>query len=371
MRNRLIFLSAATLTIVTCLLCLSSCDNGEESKQDNFDRSAMLQHYADDLIIPSYNVLLAQVNVLETAATTFTGNVSVDNLLTVQQAWKNAYRDWQYANAYNFGPAGEAGLKKTLVAEIGLFPVSETKVDNAISTSTYDLSDANRDARGFLAVEYLLFNLTDDNAAVVTAFENTTRKQLLLDLIANIKTQISTVSSEWSTYKSTFVANNGTAVGSGVSLLYNEFVSSYEALKNYKVAFPLGLMAGQTQASPADVEAYYSGESLEMLKLHVTALENIWYGKNREGIDGIGFKEYLEAVEGGPALITSIENQFAAIHAKLDPLDVSKRFSEEIEISTTPYVALNTELQKNVYYLKSEMSSLLGIAITFSSADGD
>jgi uncharacterized protein len=33
--------------------------------------------------------------------------------------------------------------------------------------------------------------------------------------------------------------------------------------------------------------------------------------------------------------------------------------------------ALHTELQKHTRFFKSDMSSLLGIAITFSSGDGD
>ena len=360
----------ALIVILTTSLFVSSCDDNEKN-QDNFDRTALLQHYADHLIIPAYTTLLTDINSLQTAATTFTETPSTNNLAAVQTAWRNAYSSWQFANAFNFGPAGEAGLKKTLVTEIGLFPVSTTKIEAAISSGIYNLSDANRNARGFLAVEYLLFSLTDDNNAVVASFENTTRRQYLLDLISNIKTQVSTVSTAWTSYKTEFIANNGTATGSGVSFLYNELVSSYENVKNYKVAFPLGLMAGQTATSPGDVEAYYSGASLKMLKLHIQSLENIWNGKGLNGTDGIGFKEYLDAVEGGPALVTTIQNQFTAIHAKLDALDDDKRFSDEVDTNAAPYVALQTELQKNVYNLKSEMSSLLGIAITFSSADGD
>jgi predicted lipoprotein len=289
-----------------------------------------------------------------------------------QLAWENAYINWQYANAYNFGPAGEEGLTKGLIEEIGTFPVGVAKVENAMNTETYNFKDFNRDARGLLTIEYLLFDLQDNNQVVVDAFQSQSRKKYLTDLIHDTKTRVDAVVEAWSTnYVNSFTTNNGTDVGSSTSLVYNEFIKSFESIKNFKVGLPLGKRPGQIQIEPSKTEAYYSGSSVKMMKTHMQAVVDLWHGRKQDGTDGIGFKEYLEAVEGGTTLVASTEAQLEAIVKALQSIPDKPRFSEQLQSNATAIDVLHTELQKNTRYFKSDMSSLLGIAITFSSGDGD
>ncbi len=364
---------SATLIVLLGTLCFTACDPSSEPTNDSFDRKAMLQNYANNLIKPSFVELQSKVNALQTATGTFGTTVNEQNLAALQTAWKDAYTAFQYANAFNLGPAGEAGTRKKLVEEAGTFPVSTTKIENKIAANTTNLNDFDRDARGFLAVEYLIFNRQNDNAAIVTQFANAARRNYLAALTAKLKEQVDAVVTAWNdAYTTDFLNNNGTSAGSSTSQLYNEFVASFEAIKNLKLGLPLGKRAPQTEAAPQLVEAYYSGQSLPMLTAHLTAIENIWYGKSTlNGQDGIGFKEYLQSVEGGSALIASTETQLAAIHTALQAIPTATPLSVQIVNSPVPVENFYNELQKNVRYFKSDMSSLLGIAITFSSGDGD
>lgn len=370
MKMKTIVITSVTLFLST--LCFTACDPTTEPTGDSFDRKAMLQNYADNLIKPSFAELQSKVNALQTATGTFTTTVTEQNLTALQTAWKDAYTAFQYANAFNFGPAGEAGTRKKLVEEAGTFPVSTTKIESKIAANTTNLNDFDRDARGFLAVEYLLFNLQNDNAAIVTQFASAARRNYLTALSAKLKEQTDAVVTAWNdTYTTEFVNDNGTSAGSSTSQLYNEFVASFEAIKNLKLGLPLGKRAPQTEAAPQLVEAYYSGQSLPMLASHLTSIENIWYGRSRSGQDGVGFKEYLANVEGGPALITATETQLAAIRTAQNAVPTTTALSVQIAANSAPAESLYTELQKHVRYFKSDMSSLLGIAITFSSGDGD
>lgn len=348
-----------------------SCDNGENT-EDNFDRTALLEHVADDIIIPQYTNLQGKVNALKSASDAFTTNTNDGNLATLQSAWLDAYKAWQYANAFNFGPAGEEGLRKGLIEEAGTFPVSETKIEANITNNNTNMSDFNRDARGFLAVEYLIFRVDDDNTTVLGNFESANRRSYLTALVNKLKSQIDDVVAAWNgSYKQLFISRDGTDVGSSTSQYYNEFVKSFESIKNFKVGLPMGLRPGQVQTEPQLVEAYYSGTSVPMLKEHLQAIENIWYGKSTEGEDGIGFKEYLESVSGGPALITLTEAQLAEVNASLDALPEDERLSLQLNDNAENVETFYEELQIHTRYFKSDMSSLLGIAITFSSGDGD
>lgn len=350
------------------ILIIQSCTETPESPSNSFDRSAMLTHYADDFIIPAYAALNTNVNVLKTKAEAF-ANAPDESLLTdVQDAWHSAFISFQYATPYNFGPAGEAGLSKRLVEEIAVFPIANSTIENNLS-GTYDFTKFPRDARGFLAVEYLLFN--DDASNVVDDFANVNRRQLLNDLIGNIDTRVSTVLTTWNTtYRDEFIANNGTATGSGTSMLLNEFVTSFEMLKNFKTAVPLGATAGGSP-QPTKVEAFYSGYSAEAFSTHIAAIEAIWKGTTQAGKSGPGFKAYLATLTGGEQLISSTEKQFDLINGALNNLPEGTPFSEQVVGNPQPGKALQVELQNLTRYIKVEMASLMGIAITFDSNDGD
>ncbi len=359
------------LVLVVAAVVLVACQVTPESGPD-FDRRKMLENVADNLIKPAFSDLQTQTDGLKTATDVFVQNPDNQNLIKLQSAWKSACTAWQAANAYNFGPAGEQGLRKGLVEEIGTFPASVSKIEASVAGGNPNFNDFNRDARGFMAVEYLVFDLEGDNARIMASFADANRKRFLSGAVANIQTRVSEVVAAWKGgYRAEFVADDGTDAGSSTAQFYNEFVRSFEAVKNFKVGLPLGKRPGQTQPEPARAEAYYSGQSLPMIQNHLAALEKIWYGKGREGQDGSGFKEYLEAVEGGREVATATEKQLAAIKTALAALPATTPFSQQIQTQPAPVEAFYNELQKNVRYFKSDMSSRLGIAITFSSGDGD
>ena len=365
---------AIWLVSLICVMGIfAACDPKGEPSADSFDRRAMLQNYADNLIKPAFANLQARINALQTAATAFTTTTNAQNLSTLQTAWKDALIALQYTNAYNFGPAREEGTRKKLTEEMATFPVSEQKIETNIAANNTSLNDFNRDARGLLAVEYLIFNFRNDNNAILAQFTGSApRRDYLLALTRKLKTQVDEVVTVWNgSYATEFVNNDGIAAGSSTSQLYSEFLASYEGIKNFKVGLPLGKRSTQSEIRPDLVEAYYSGLSLEMIGHNLTAVENIWYGQRQDGRAGVGFYDYLNNVEGGPALITKTEAQLAAIRTAKNALPANIPLAQQISENKAPIEAFYIELQKNVRYFKSDMVSLLGITITFVSGDGD
>jgi len=363
------------LTLLAALL-LSACDNGSKgggTSDTDFDRSKMLDNMAQNLIRPAYADLSNKLGTLQASASAFAVNPTVTTLTPLRQAWLAAAQTWQFANAYNFGPAGEDGLRKGLVEEVGTFPVTEEKVEAVVAAGQWNFNDFSRDARGLYTVEYLIFGKNNGSAEqVVAAFlAQPTRVLYLVALCSDLKDRVAAVESGWQTYSASFVADAGTSAGSSTSQLYNQFVQSFESIKNFKVGLPLGKRPGQTSALPEKVEALYSGQSLQLVENHLTAIENIWLGRSREGVDGIGFREYLEDVTGGPELIAQTEAQLANIKTALAALPKNQPLSDQILSNSVAVETLYTELQKHTRFFKSDMSSLLGIAITFSSGDGD
>jgi uncharacterized protein len=352
-----------------------ACTDTENGGSDtSFDRGAMLRNYADNLILPAYEDARNATQMLNVSLQVFAADQSLQNLKQAQNAWTQAYGTWMYANAYNFGPAGEQGFNKSLNEEIATFPVSTIKVENALISGQFDMNDFNRDARGFLTLEYLLFaGIEYSDAEVLQLFVNQpNRKALLTACGENIESRINGVLQAWQTgYKEIFTSRQGSDVGSSTSQLYNEFVKSFETNKNIKVELPLGRRPGQTQVAPQLVEAYYSGKSLEFLKMHLRAIEDIYHGRSKSGADGIGFREHLDAVVGGPELVASTLAQWASVIEALQGVPTSPALSTQIIENPSALESLREELQRHTRFFKSDMSSVLGIAITFSSGDGD
>lgn len=354
--------------LITVLVGVVACKKDEpDDVKPGFDRVAMLTEYRDKFILPAYQEAIVKSTALRDAAASFVAAPSADGLSALQTAWSSGVIAWQQACMYNFGPAGESGILRSLQEELATFPVSESKLNTILTTGAWNTSDFNRDARGFFAVEYLIFDPAADIQTIVERFNSQTRKDFLLALVSDIRTRIANVQNAWSSYSSEFVSNSGTDAGSSVALMYNEFVKSYEALKNFKFGLPLGLRPGQTAVAPELLEARYSKISYRLAKVHFNHLVNFYRGLDETK----SYKGYLKTVTGGEALVTETETQLAVLENQFNALDVNLDMADRILNNPQALIDLHTELQKNTKNFKSDMSSLLGIAITFSSGDGD
>lgn len=348
-------------SLLILLLFFSACDSDGGGPVETFDRKAMLKSYADFVIKPAFSGLQTQVNVLQAAFDVYDAAPSADRLSSVKTAHAAAWLAFQDANAFNFGPAGESGVKKGLVEEIGTFPANAAQIEAFIAAGDLSLNNFNRDTRGFPTLEYLLY--VDTNGSL----ENAARRAYFKAVLNHLRAQVDNVVTAWDTYAAGFADNNGTDAGSSTSMLYNEFVRSFEAIKNFKVGLPAGKRPGQTAAAPELAEGYYSDQTLTLLKAHLKAIDLIYHGNANVN----GFDAYLKTITGGETLVTDTEAQWNVVMQALNAVPTDQPFSALLQQNHPSIDTLHTELQRHTRFFKSEMSSLLGIAITFSSGDGD
>lgn len=349
-----------------------SCKENEDDENNgttdvSFDRSAMLTDYADNLIIPSWETLQTAIGDLSSKIEEFKTETTQSNLDNLRDSWVEVAKKHQYVTAYGFGPG--TLLLGSYVTVLGVFPVNEEQVEaNVLNTDFVLANTFARDVRGVYALEYLIYGNGQTDADLLAGFDQN-RKDYLDKVFTELDSEVDGIVSKWNdSYRTTFIESDGTSAGSSISLLYNEFVKDYENLKNYKLELPGGLSAGQSSAEPELVEAYYSGISKDLIIEHFASCKNIWFGRTVDGTDLIGFEEYLETVEGGSDLVTTTKTAFTGLDSAIDQLP-SGRLSDNIE--STEVSDLRDALQANTANVKSTMSSLLGISITFNSGDGD
>lgn len=357
-----------SLYVLLLTIGIFACKKSEDtSVNDEFDKSAFLINAADNIIVPSYENALSTAKELQAATVTFTSESSQTNLTNLRSKWKMAFIAWQSASPFNFGPAEDNSLR-SIHEDIATFPVNSEKTDAYISVGDYSLMNYDRDTRGFSGLDYLINSGVDSD--VIESFDDN-KKNYLTAVVNDIVDRIENVTTLWKgDYRASFVENTSTSAGSSISLYYNQFVISYEGNKTYKLALPAGLGAGQSSVEPTLLEAYYGQISLELIKAHFGAIEKVWYGKSSDGSDGIGFDDFLEAVDGGAEVKSQTVASISNVWEKINAIPQGS-LVETLNADPSTVISTVEEMQKHTRYFKSDLTTKIGVAITFSDGDGD
>ncbi len=368
-----ILIPALLLGIITAF---SSCTSNTGSDDtSNFDRSAMLQNYSSNIIIPAYHALDDSLTNLQNSATTFSEAPTAQNLQALQQDLKNTRLAWQHANLFQFGPAEMQVLRSS----VNTYPTDTDKINANIESGDYNLGTLdNQDAAGFPALGYLLHGTGDTEAEIIAQYTTESNAQnrmtYLLDNVSFIHDKVEAVTNEWSEnggdYEATFLSedNAGTDVGSSIGMLVNALVLHYEQfLRDGKIGIPSGVRSAGIPR-PTATEAYYGGYSLELAIANQQAFWRLFQGTGLDNADGLGLEENLEALgsnELADQINTDIEASIAALNTLSDPL------SDQIDSNNDPVLNAFEEMQQVVALVKADMTSVLGVTITFQDNDGD
>ncbi|NUY82050.1 imelysin family protein [Flavobacterium sp. MAH-1] len=353
-----------------------SSSDGGDNPSDTFDRSAMLTHWADNIIIPSYENYQAKVNTLATAAAAFNANPSQLNLETLRASWLDGYKAFQYVMLYDIGKAQDLNLKLSG----NTYPASATGIEANIASGNYNLTTFSQfDKQGFPAVDYLINGLGNNDPEILAFYTTNANavkyKQYLTDVTTRLKTVIDAVVADWNGgFRDSFVASNGNSVSSSTNKITNLFVKTLEKDIRYgKLGIPSGLFSNGT-TFPEKVEAYYKNDiSRNLLNESLHAEQDFFNGKSfGNATTGPGLKTYLDhvnAVRNGQNLSTIINNQFTAVFEANTTLDES--FSEQIFSDNTKMINAYNVLQQQVVYVKLDMLQALNITIDYVDGDGD
>lgn len=373
--NHMIVFKKYTVMALACLAVLSSCGPDKEGgdPKTEYDRQAMVANYAENLIVPGYTVFKNKTEAMHTAINAFVAAPATGTLATARTAYQEAYKAWQDVSMYEFGPAEEQLLR----ANLNVYPTSAAEIENNISSGSYDLqASANLDAKGFPALDYLLYEAGPEAAVVdqyTSGASTANRKKYLQEISSLITQRANTVYTGWTSgnYAATFKNAPGTAVGSAVANLVNQLNFDIDVTKRAKIGFPSGRFTAGS-ALPEKVEAYYSQTSLELLKQAIRAEKAVFMGMTANGTDGPGLDDYLDHVEapyGEGLLSDAIEAQFDAALAAANA--VQGPLSEAVTTQPQAVTKVYDELQKLIVLTKTDLPSALGVTITYTDNDGD
>lgn len=385
-----------TLAISSCLLTSSCIRKGcTDPAADNYNSSAkkddgsckvnsvgaynrvqMLANIADNYIVPAYSNYEIAVTNLKSKTALFNAAPSTILLQELRQEWKTTCIAWQTISFIDFGPA----LDISLLAQTNIYPVDTIRINGNIQSGSYNLQiPSNFDAKGLQALDFLLYGKGDNDQEIVDYYLNTNEaKNYLTALIDELKTNATTVAAEWnSTYKAAFKNNSANnAQGSAVSNLVNAISAHYETyIRKGKIGLPAGVFNGfSQQVMPKHVEGLYSKQSFEFAVAAMQALNKYIKGNHvTTNAAGQGLDDYINFVGAkdgnGNPLEQTIENQITAIVNALN--SHSSPLSEEVVNNTTQVLATYQQMQKLVPLIKVDLTSALGVLVTYQDNDGD
>ena len=364
------------LSFVAVFVACSSNDGENNTDGDNYDRTALLTNWADNIIIPSYVNYQAKVQILVTSTNTFVATPTEANLQILRTSWLEAYKAYQYISMYNLGKAEEINLNMAS----NTYPTNPIGIESNISSATYNLELLSQfDKQGFPALDYLVNGLGANNASIVGFYATNANaanyKQYLTAVVNKLKTNADAVVINWnSSFRNSYIANNGTSVSSSVNKTTNLFVKNLEKdIRTGKLGIPAGVFSSGAKF-PEKVEGYYKNDiSKELLNVSIKAQQDFFNGKHfNSTTTGEGLKTYLDflnSIRNNQKLSDIINNQFATIYTVNNTLNNS--FSQQVNTDNSKMIAAYDALQQNVIYTKLDMMQALNITIDYVDGDGD
>lgn len=368
--------------VVGLLFILTGCSSSKKDDlkpEHGFDRKAMLTNFADNIIKPSYDSFKQSFDLMKTKSEDFLNAPSVTGLQEFRSAWKDAYVVWQKVELFEVGPAEDVMLR----THFNIYPFNVARAESNITSGIYNLDEAGQiSAQGFPAIDYFLNGTGEDDAAILAWFNDPTkganRKKYLRDVVGKMSDKLQAVVSEWNgSYRNTFINNVGTDVASSTGKLVNAYILHYERfVRSGKIGIPAGIM-GSSLISPAPekVEAFYQRDlSKELALTAQQAVLDFYRGKSFNSTStGPSFKTYFAALGSkgldGRLLADILDDQFGKAMLKLN--DTQADFYKQIQTDRSKMVSVFEEMQLAVRYLKLDMTSAMGISISYTDNDGD
>lgn len=370
--RKLLWMSIASLALI--LTACTDDDSDSEGGDDSFDRTALLANMADKVIVPAYQNFGAAIETLDQNATGFAQNPNQANLDQLRTSLIAATEAWQEAALYDFGPAFDNGL----LGFVNLYPIDTAKVNTLIAAGAYNLeSPQNSDATGLQAIDYFLWGSRESDEAIFTYFSsNENARNYLTDITSILDQRTSAALVAWEgDYRNTFVGATGTDIGSSMGQLINASIRYFERnLRDGKIGIPAGARTSSGEALPDHVEGLYSKEYSKIYLIQsIQTWQDMFNGVSRQGTDGEGLSDYLNFLgtefEAGMPLQEEINRRFDLVKESIEPLD--QNLATAVQTQQIQSLEVFDEMQRIVVLLKVDMTSAMGIQITYADNDGD
>lgn len=298
---------------------IAACDSDEVASGQGFDDPQIVADFADEVVVPTYELLAARSVALADAIDALVATPDEARLAAARTAWADARAPWEQSEGFLFGPVDSLGIDPAL----DTWPLSETDL-NAVLASSDTLTAAYvanlpDSQKGFHALEFLLFG----DSGSRTAAELTDRqKDYLVAIARDFEIQTARLASSWTTgegglsaYRELFAtAGPGNSAYPSLTSAAQEIVSGMagicDEVANGKIADPFDAK------DPLLEESQFSHNSLIDFQNNIRSVENAYLGRVPDaGTTGRGLTTWVASRDA--ALDTRIKAEITAAIAAI------------------------------------------------------
>jgi predicted lipoprotein len=337
------------------------------------DRSVLLAHYADLMIVPSADVLTVQTSSLRDSISGFCAAPDATGFAAIKADWQAASISWSEGEVFHFGPAKTLRLDSRLYT----WPIQSEAVDAFLAAGSLtkgDLLKAGAHLKGLPVMEYILYGA--DGARTESEFEGDANSYCVyltaLSQVAYDDTK--TLQSKWQVTDGVGFSLDFAKAGSVDSMygkqqeavddLVNRMIHTVQLVEMTKLAKPMGKRdAGVVQ--PLSLESPYAHISKELLVSTLKGVRRAFIGGTELHADGIGQVVKTEM----PDLYTDIMSNLDSMITAFEAMDRSfaTSLTEDLEGLEVQFY----QSKQLIRLFAVDMAGILAVTPTFSDNDGD
>lgn len=276
-----------------------ACDSNEASTAASFEDQEVIADFADEVVVPTYELLAARAVLLKTAVAALVASPDAAKLTAARDAWVAARAPWEQSEGFLFGPVDSFGIDPALDS----WPLNETDLNAVLSgqdalTPAY-VSSLDNSQKGFHTLEYLLFGVDGTR----TPAELGARELAYLDAIASdFVTLTDRLAKSWTTgdaqltvkYRDLF-ASAGQAgnqaypsLSAAAQEIVNGMIGICDEVAKGKIADPLD------NRDPLLEESQFSHNSLIDFQNNIRSIQNAYTGRVPDaGTSGRGLSDWV------------------------------------------------------------------------------
>lgn len=341
------------------------------------DAKPVLTDLTTNVILPSYQDVATKADALKGSTAALAGGPSESTLAAAQAAWRETKDAWRRTEAFRFGPVET----KSISGAIDYWPGRPATIEQAIA-GDQPITVASVDAlgslaKGFVALEYLLFDNVGGNAAILAKLtgEGGARRLQYIAAVAEIldgKTR--DLLAAWSPSGENFAKELTDAGGAGalfpsskaaLDQLVNSASFAAELVTNTKIGKPFGKKTGGVPA-PEEEESPLSDNSIADMIATLDGVIAVYTGA-RGGVDGMGVSDLVRAKNA--SLDDRVVAGLADARAKI--LAIPAPFRTAITANPAAVETAYQSVRDVKNTMTTEVAGALGTTLKFNDNDGD
>jgi predicted lipoprotein len=337
------------------------------------DRQQVLRDLVANVIVPTYQRLATDTAALSQSLTALRSAPSALALQGAQQQYRLARKTQKTSEAFKLGPADDLAVTGDT---IDTWPADGAKIDGLLASAnavdTVTRLGANQ--RGFAALEYVLFDSTLDDAALLARFtSNPRRAQLAESMAVDLASKCKLLSDAMSgpSGYGQQLAEAGVsstmfpAQSDAVDKIVTGMLYVVELMVTAKLAKPLG-SDNNDVVQPQLEEGPRSDSSLADLQANLDGLQAIYTGMQEARV-GKGIADAVREVN--PAVDVRFTQSIADVRAAIGA--VPTPFRVALVQDRAPLHAVYQSVRTLKTAVQTELAGALGASLGFGYSDTD